>query len=71
MARYVVIDWYDYQELLLETDDLNKAYAAALQRMADTDGECDISIRDTQTAPFPNNCGGLMVAFFGEDEDED
>lgn len=53
MARYVVKDLYDYDETLVETDDLNIAYEAALTRLADTDGECSVSIRDMQTAPYP------------------
>lgn len=67
--RYEVIDQYDYFETILETNNLDEAYAAVLQRMADTDGECDCFIRDYQTAPFPGG-STVFVELYGE-EDED
>lgn len=66
MSRYIVMDWYDFDETLVETDDLNVAYEAALTRMADTDGECDIEIRDMQTAAFPGG-GSVPIDLYGED----
>ena len=59
MARYVVKDMYDFDETLIETDDLNTAYNMALMRIADTDGECAVSIRDMQTAPYPTDVVGI------------
>lgn len=69
MSRFVVKDLYDFNETLIETNDLNEAYAAALRRIADTDGECSVVIRDMQTEPFPEY-GSISIDFFGE-EDED
>lgn len=68
MARYVVKDLFDFEETLVETDDLDTAYAAALQRYADTDGECDVHLFDNETAPFPGN-EFMYIEFWGEDED--
>lgn len=68
MTRFVVKDFYDFDETLVETNDLNIAYKAALQRIADTDGECDVEIRDTIVTPFPF-FSGFSITFWGEEED--
>lgn len=71
MARFVVKDLYDFDETLIETNDLNEAYAAALRRYADTDGECDVHLYDNETAPFLTSPSGeyMCVEFWGEEED--
>lgn len=66
MLRYVVKDMYDFDETLIETDDLNVAYEAALTRMADTDGDCHVEIRDMLTAEFPGSCS-VSIDLYGED----
>lgn len=68
MARYVVEDLRDSEKKLVETDDMNIAYSAALQRYADTDGKCEVHIFDTETAPFSGN-EYMFIEFWGEDED--
>ena len=67
MARYTVKDLFDFEEILVETDDMNIAYSAALQRYADTDGECDVHLFDNETAPFPDN-EFMYVEFWGEED---
>ena len=67
MSRYVVKDRYDFDETLIETDDLNVAYEAALTRIADTDGECTVGIYDMQTAPYPTDV--VCVVQWGEEEE--
>lgn len=71
MSRFVVKDLYDFDETLIETDDLNEAYAAALQRYAGTDGECDVHLYDNETAPFLTSPSGeyMCVEFWGDEED--
>ena len=67
--RYQAIDYYEEEpEILVNTDDLNEAYDAVIMRMADTDGDCDIMIKDNSVAPFP---GGSVVPVYlwGEEED--
>lgn len=66
MVRYVVKDKYDFDETLVETDDLNIAYEAALTRIADTDGECAVEIYDMQTAPYPVD--SVLVVQWGEED---
>lgn len=66
MKRFIVKDMYDFDETLIETDDLIEAYEAALTRMADTDGECYVEIRDMQTASFPGSAS-VSIDFYGED----
>lgn len=68
--RFVVKDLYDYDETLVETDDLNIAYAAALRRIADTDGECSVVIRDMGTEPLPEYCS-ISIGFWGEEEENE
>lgn len=64
MARYVVKDLFESEEILIETNDLNDAYATALQRYADTDGECEVLLFDNETAPFPGN-EFMSIEFWG------
>ena len=52
MKRFQAYDFYDFQELLCESDNLTDCYNACLQRFEDTDGECDCEIRDYKTINF-------------------
>lgn len=62
--RFVVIDFYDFREVLLETDHLVDAYNACIQRAKDTDGECDVDIYDRELSPdLP------VFGIYGYDED--
>lgn len=49
MKRFQAYDFYDFQELLCESDNLTDCYNAILQRFEDTDGECTCEIRDMKT----------------------
>ena len=64
--RYTAMDLYDFNEILVETDDLNIAYQAVLKRIEDTDGECDTFIRDNAT--YFENAQHVTVDFWGEEE---
>lgn len=66
MIRYKVYDYYDFIELLCETDDLNEAYAAALMRINDTDGECSVVILDTSIVST-SGAQSVPIEFYGED----
>ena len=69
MARYVVVDEYEGREILIETNDLNKAYEVATERYDDTDGECDVSIRD-----YKRECvcdGNFAIWAWGDEDDDD
>lgn len=67
MARFIVKDVYDYDETLVETDDLNVAYKAALTRAEDTDGECSIEIIDTETVEFVG-CNHFRIELWGDED---
>lgn len=67
MARFIVKDVYDFDETLVETDDLNVAYKAALTRAEDTDGECSIEIIDTETVEFVG-CNHFRIEFWGDED---
>lgn len=69
MSRFVVEDLWDFDETLIETDDLNEAYAAAVRRYTDTDGECDVHLYDNETAPFPNGGEFMCIEFWGDEGD--
>lgn len=69
MSRFVVKDLYDFDETLIETDDLTIAYSAALQRYADTDGQCDVHLYDNEIAPFPYGDEFISIEFWGDEED--
>jgi hypothetical protein len=49
MKRFQAYDFYDFHELLCESDNLTDCYNACLQRFEDTDGECRCSINDNET----------------------
>ena len=70
MARYTALDYYEGKEVLAENDDLNVVYEAALTRIADTDGECNVGILDNYTVPM-NNLPFVAIEQYGEEEDED
>ena len=42
---YEVIDWYEGKEILGIVNTRKEASALAKERVADTDGECDIEVR--------------------------
>lgn len=65
MARYVAKDTYDFDETLVKTDDLNVAYKACIQRIEDTDGECEVTIFDMQYS-HENGCV-VCINFWGDD----
>lgn len=69
MARFTAIDVYVIYEVLAETDDLNVAYSAALQRMKDTDGECAVVIQDSETVPVGGYMEYIAVDFYGEEDE--
>ena len=52
MGRFKAYDYYDFEELVCESDNLTDCYNACLQRFEDTDGECDCEIRDYETINF-------------------
>lgn len=68
MARYVVVDEYEGREVLIETNDLNKAYEVATERYDDTDGECDVDIRDNKRDSIDGGNFGIIA--WGDDCDD-
>lgn len=45
--KFLVIDFYEGEEILYCGDSKNKARRAESERIADTDGECDVRIYDS------------------------
>lgn len=64
MGRFIAIDYYDFREVLVETDDLMTAYKACIKRAEDTDGECDVDIYDRESSPDTP-----IIGIYGYSED--
>lgn len=62
--RFEVLDLYDFVEVLYVGNDISEAYAAACQRLDDTDCECDVYIKD-----YSRPDGYIPVMGYGEDEE--
>lgn len=62
--RFQAYDFYDFHELLCESDNLTDCYNAILQRFEDTDGECACEIRDMETI------GSFSVTIDGWSDEE-
>ena len=62
MERFIIVDFYDYSEVIGRTNSEEEAYKIRDERYDDTDGEADVYIFDKESITdylIARDCGFL------------